>query len=300
MVRKILVSATLVSLLGLGFYGCGGLQPEIPPKALSKIEGGKFSIGTLKDIDGNILSDKEIEDALFKYISSLSSYTLANPYKKCFQNLGGGTTCDMREDGVKFSKNENKIKIDYVKGYYIKPSYSISFEMLISISKTADNMTINVQYPTHAVSKNTYFSVAIAEPLDTEEKLISDLENIYKKISNTSEKAFIPKAVKLSGEVNSNYNDSSTYANFERLLGVYSWHEAKPSNVDITKEKYFSFKTADGNIVPLHLKVYPYKNGSKIVYDLEIPYKIYLNGISSFTKVEIENIKKDIAKIAND
>jgi len=137
--------------------------------------------------------------------------------------------------------------------------------------------------------------------IDTPDKLIADvmgnLTTILEKIQNKK----VTRNVVLKGEINSEYNDASTYANFERILGFYQWEDnKKPTNADISKEKYFSYKLPNDEIIPLHIKVYPYKNGSKIVYDTEVRYSLALNGNVNLATQDLDAIKVNMLKIAND
>jgi hypothetical protein len=298
MKKKILGSLTLVATLAL-FTGCGMATPP-KVRALNKIEDKVVNINTLKDYNGNIISVNEIKNAIYGHMTTLSKYPLAETKKDCFRNLGGTTTCNYYERGVKFSKETDKVVINYVNGYYKKPTYSVKFLMPMNVKNVGNKTVISAQYPSNATIKNDFYSTANAKPYDTEDNLIVDVKSIYNKIFTAFDTTYISKKVDISGEVNTNYNDSSTYANFERLLGTYRWSKKKPNNIDITKEKYFNFKISNGSIVPLKVKVYPYKNKSKVVYSMTVPYKVYLNGKLSLTESMVNDLKNKIVAIAND
>lgn len=299
---KYTFSVLLVSALVLGTSGCSGIKPEpIAPKSLNKVDGGKLSLNIIKDLDDKVIEDAEIKNLLIKYISAQSKYPIAQPNRECFQNLGGGTTCNTYEKGAKFNYTNGELIISYVNGMYINPTYSVSFKMPVSYVRTTDKINIDFQYPTEAVSKNGYLAFVKAQPYDKEDNLIADVENIYKKISKAPDVMYVTRQFVMHGEINSNYNDTSTYANFERLLGKYNWGETKPSNVDIAKGQTFSLKMKDGRIVPLHVVVFPYKNASKIIYDVILPYQVYLNGNITLNKQEATAyITKEVTRIAND
>jgi hypothetical protein len=289
----------VLSFIGLIFVGCAATAPQTTP--LPKVENQVVEFGILKTLDGKVITSSEINMAILNYIKSNSKYEEAKKTQSCFNNLGGGVTCSNYAKGVLYSSVNNGYKIDYVKGHAGSPTYSVSFNIPGTTSTTQDKTTLIFSYPENYASRNDYFATANAQPLDTESNLIADINSIFQGLSKASEKAFVSKQILLKDEVNTNYNDASTFANFERLLGVYAWKDKeKPTNIDIAKEKYFSFKTEKGTILPLHIKVYPYKNGSKVVYDMEVPYHIFLNGTYSFNDSDMKKIKDQIAKIAND
>lgn len=133
------------------------------------------------------------------------------------------------------------------------------------------------------------------------------LNDVKLKITQTKHN-LVPKQYTITGEVNSNYNPESTYANFERKLGVFvdknkstiqmKYQEAKQINTtDIEKKKVYNYKYKD-ELLPLSVAIYPYRNGSKVIYELTVPYVV--SDKYSLTQGGINEIKSEIAKISND
>ncbi|HAK89477.1 MAG TPA: hypothetical protein DHV16_00785 [Nitrospiraceae bacterium] len=68
---------------------------------------------------------------------------------------------------------------------------------------------------------------------------------------------------------------------------------------DIRKKNTFTLKYKDAKL-PLYIQVYPYRNGSKVTYEIEIPYEVDSQRGISMPKEDIDSIKTQIEKIAND
>ncbi|EDM23815.1 hypothetical protein [Caminibacter mediatlanticus] len=139
------------------------------------------------------------------------------------------------------------------------------------------------------------------KPLDNPQNLKKDVFRILNNLKNV--KLYISKRYILQGEINTNYPANSIYANFKRLMGQYRgnyyWENSTEKISPIEKENTFNLKIKN-KIYPLNIKVYPYRNGSKVIYKAYISYKVYSDGTSTLTKKDIENAKKEIKRVVND
>jgi len=127
-------------------------------------------------------------------------------------------------------------------------------------------------------------------PQGSEEKTIGILSVLPKKLE-ISRRVF-----KLEGELNTEYSDRSIYANFKRIFGSY---HNKERISDIVKENLFSLEFK-GKKYSLSVEVYPYKNGSKVVYTTTIPYKISSDLSELLTMAEVNQLREIIKQVVND
>jgi hypothetical protein len=131
-------------------------------------------------------------------------------------------------------------------------------------------------------------------------------EQIAKKISASCNSASIsiPFADGIRSEVNIPFNDISTFSNFRRHLrsGKDAWSAyAKDEEVtalDIAKSEKFYAPAPYGDTL-VSVAVYPYRNGSKVVYAFVYRYSITGSG-TTYNANSIKEIKKAIVSVAND
>ena len=165
------------------------------------------------------------------------------------------------------------------------------------------NKNIIIAYP--KTYKFTHLSSGICKlhsntlpPLDKIDNLKKDVFNVLNNLKNT--KLYISKRYILKGEINTKYPANSIYANFKRLMGQYTnyWTYSEENISPMEKENTFNLKIKKRNY-PLNIKIFPYRNGSKIVYKAYISYIINSDGTSTLTRQDIENAKKEIEKVVN-
>jgi len=288
-----------ISLLGVVLSGCLGGQPPIAKSIQPKAD-KRIVFKQVNDLGGSAITENEIKNTFFDGFKKLSKYREASATRECFNNLGGGVTCDNKIKGVLFVNNKNSFGVEYINGYWKTPAVHVNFDFPVTYSTENEGLAITIKHPSSYSIINDFFATANAKPFDTEENFVADINSIFDKLNSIQTTSYVSRSIKINGEVNTKYNNAAIYANFERLLGVYKWGNSQPSNVDITKEKSFSFKLKDGTIFPLHVKVYPYKAGSKVVYNANVPYRVYLDGKTSITKADLNLIEKEVEKIVND
>jgi len=137
----------------------------------------------------------------------------------------------------------------------------------------------------------------VIPPLDKLKNLENDSKTILSKLKTL--KAAIYLRYNLKGEINSKYKPDAVYANFRRLLSKFNQKSYNYCILEtIPSDNTFGLKFHNG-VYPLHIKVYPYRNGSKVKYEAYIPYAIYSDGTISLTEKDIENLKNRIENIVN-
>lgn len=277
------------------FSGCG--TSVLPPKQIPITKQSEIKVLTVKatDVDEKKINQDTILHKIGKQISEGSEYIEKARRRAC-------PTCTIYEmKGVESTYTKQQFELIYVNGKdYSTGMYEakdiFKFPVKSELDSSTNTYKLSVSYPKEVTTYSVQADPGLGIPqLDPLPKLEKDALSVFNNLKNLK----IELKAKIAGEINTQYSDASIYANFERILRVYDWKGNKPSNLDIAKEKYFSFNLKNGKTVPLHIKIYPYQNGSKIVYDLEVPYILDMNGGINMTLADIHAIKDEITKIAN-
>ncbi|MEX3859092.1 hypothetical protein AB3X94_34435 [Paraburkholderia sp. BR10923] len=116
---------------------------------------------------------------------------------------------------------------------------------------------------------------------------------------SSPENFIIHRSAPVSGEINVPFNSESTYANFLRKLGAYQFSKNEPKASDIEKFAAYNLQVGTRK-VPLYVNVMPYRNGSKVLYKMNVPYELRGNGVQTIGLNDINEAKKKIAAVAND
>jgi len=162
----------------------------------------------------------------------------------------------------------------------------MKYQSKVSFSVHVDNITensSNISFgPEVSVTHGTD-AIAIPYPeLAPTATLATDLRNI---LSNPGQ-IIVHRLTPVEGEINVAFNSESTYANFMRKLGKYQFRGDEPKTNDMEKLGAYSLQVGP-KIVPLYVDVMPYRNGSKVIYKMNIPYELSGDGAQSVTLNDI-------------
>ena len=283
------------------FAGCGGQgQPQI--RTLPKIKSNK-KIVKINFPKYDCVTGKKINFDLKKYNFSNKIVDLSNYYRV---RERWGTADLYHVGGIEVSKHLNKYIIDYKYGTHFHGNNALYLtEVVFKLQyKVLNNNTLEFLYPISYTfipgTDATGFSI---DPLDKITNLEQDINRIFNKLDTIKIK--IKRTYILKGEINAKYPSESIYANFKRILGTwnkgyyYTSSGKKVSSTDIKKENTFILPVGKKYYYPIEIKVYPYRNGSKVIYKSVIPYTIGSDNTCSLTKEDIEKAKKFILKIVN-
>ena len=197
--------------------------------------------------------------------------------------------------GIKIKTTQSSYKIIYANGEYNNQYYLA--KTIFPVPYKIEQRLITLHYPNEFIFIPCNDAIGgEIKPLDNVENLKQDVERILSKAPNTKLK--INRSYTFKGEVNTPYPSESVYANFKRLVGQYQGRFYDKTVNEIEKKNYFNLKIKD-HIYPLKITVYPYRNGSKVVFEANINYTLYSDGSSSISKQDIEKAKEDIEKIIN-
>jgi len=289
-----------LGLVGSLFIGCGiNSQPQVykihnnslQKKAVVKINFPKTDPITNKKINSNI-KDINLKSQMIKY-SKWYPFHAKTHYHDLIDYAG-----------LKITKKQNYYDLEYKNGFYhFAPEGwymdTVEFKMPYKI----EGNKIILDYPKeykHIPCQGLITLCMGQDSLDDFDKLETDINRIFNKLQHTV--LSIKKRYLLKGEINTKYPANSIYANFKRLMGQYTnnyyWIDSKEKISPIEKRNIFNLKIKNNNY-PLYIKVYPYRDGSKVVYKAYISYKINSDGTSTLTKQDIENATKKIKEVVD-
>lgn len=297
---SLMKNAIVILCASIMFVGCASVKQKPPVvtnlKESQKPVTIKFNTKYMSKHDKNI----------FKYqiIPAFYSSSKYPRYKKEFSSASNHV------DGVRLVKNKTDLVIDYVYGN-ISENSSRRYEYVSKVvfkcpiledTQDENSYTLKIKYPTsYTVSTHTgrLGDFDFVDPVD---KLKKDAQHIYDNLVNSEMKY----THKFTGEVNTKYPSDAIYANFQRLSGVYNrrqntWWSDSQSNVsghDIKKGNVFTLKY-NGKAYPLKIDVYPYRDGSKVVYKSFVDYTINGKNEASLNDEIMKNIRQAITKIIN-
>lgn len=147
---------------------------------------------------------------------------------------------------------------------YVKESRKVSFyhnltgEFHIQTKKNSDYYSINVTCPTKIEIDGHDNPVDGIKPFISPKEATADLQRLCK-ITPIVFTQFI------TGEINTDFNDSSVFANFKRKLKSYDPKQEEIKQYDLGKSTWF-YISDKGQDYKVAISVFPYRNGSKVTY----------------------------------
>ncbi|CAN0619222.1 conserved exported protein of unknown function [Burkholderia multivorans] len=206
--------------------------------------------------------------------------------------------------GMYTSIDNDVIRVAYVRGNNMSPNWG---EYVLTRYQTSDAFSVLVKVvggnsasvdvnPDVKTARGTNPLGAPFPPLASTDVLEGELRRI---LSNR-DGVLVRRTAHVEGEVNVAFNTESTYANFLRKLGRYTFADGEPKMNDIEKSAVYKYKISGNSAIPLYVSVLPYRNGSKVMYRMDVPYTLSGGGVASLTQHDVDAAKKAIARIAND
>jgi len=281
--------ALSISILGVFLTGCGVGTTQLTPIQLTptQLNNKKPIKLTFKNSLKNLkIDDSKIAWSISKELPKFSKYSFERSFGSLLKIKGFSSSASA--SGYITAKYENTE--DY--GSSIGRTMTL-YDINYNIKEIEGGKQIEIHYP---IKKFTTIGTngvnGTIPPLDTSANIQQDFDRIFSRISSTN--FIIQDKYPIKGEFNSKYSSTSIYANFERIFGSYK--------SDATKKIYKDTYKLDLNnkITPIYVKVYPYRNGSKVQYSVDLPYTLNSNGNMSISEKNIEEIKRKIEKTVND
>jgi len=291
MLKKVITGVATGALLA-GLSGCGPAPIQVKPMSnLSVSDRTQILTLNFPKVDP-VTGEKFIFDLnrydFSRQIVNLSKYSVFHSTR----SIDGVT--DYK--GLKVNKKLNMYILDYANGEKINRSWYLNSVKFTIFYKQLNNnqisFTLDDKYKYQPCSNAIGINI---DPLDSLQNLEKDSKNILFKLKTL--KITLDKRYHLKGDINSKYKADSIYANFKRLMGSYDWRSYYRNSVK--KENTFNLELNNKNI-PLHIEVYPYRDGSKVQYETYLPYTISSDGKVSLSKKDIEQLKTKISQVIND
>jgi len=301
-INQILTTGLLGATLAIGFTGCGGTP--IPPKQMnaSKIDAINIEYKFKDELQKIAISKQELSNILKQQISNSSAYT-----KKVIKSQNARKTY-----GHVVEYKNNILTIDYLNGNQncgnqCKSKYGqvtqVIFDMNINIKeKSKNNFLITASFPQqYTIKPDSSFVGSEFDPLDKPNKLEADAKRMFNSLKDKPLE--IQRKIEFKGEVNTKYPDKAVYANFKRILGEFvnwrSWSRSSNERISESKKQNSFILKVNGKSYPLHVEVYPYRDGSKVVYSTTLKYTINSKGNSTLNAKDIKELQKKIEDIIN-
>ena len=311
------IGGTILFLMSMTITGCNTatVHPaeqhtlSKTPEALEITQ--TFKLNGITDDDA--IPKSEIDDLIVEKLYKVSTKKPFKAYKVVSYH---GRMLSAKKHGIEIESTKTAFIITYRVGkeHYasngdVEKRYAYKkYIMGKKYQDNEENLTITVSYP-----KN-YEVVTVTNGLDTTYELDgfknsdSDVYEMFKSFSKdyvnlfagVTEGVNVNRSLVKEGEINSEYDAGSIYANFERKLGKYNWNNGSKVDLgDLKKENTFSLKLGKETI-PVNVAVYPYKNGSKVVYKAFVNYKIYTDTGATISIEKVDTIQDELTKIVND
>jgi hypothetical protein len=226
-----------------------------------------------------------------------SMESLASTYTNSLARFTGYRAVSRQDNiltGVRVTSAKNAATISYIHrndSGSLKNDYFAEFK--IDATRNGDTSIIKVSCPSAISHDLSSLSALPWSPFISEEEVTQDVKGLCNKVVlsfTTSE----------SGEVNTEYNDSSVFSNFSRKLKSYSPKAEEVKQYDLEKSKWF-YITEGTKTYKVAVSVFPYRNGSKVVYKSSRTLNCIPNqGCPEFDAAFGQRLKSAIASIAND
>ncbi|KAA1012927.1 hypothetical protein FVF58_08990 [Paraburkholderia panacisoli] len=246
-------------------------------------------------ISGSPVSQSDVNRAVAEAIARDTRYPFRQSWNGNFYVFHGAYVTQ---------KPDNHVVVTYAHGNNMSPSqlgyqttkYQSNAAFSVRVGEVRNNTAIISLEPNVSVTRGTD---AIGIPLSALAPTPALESELHDVLSNP-DRIIVRRQTHVEGEINVAFNSESTYANFMRKLGKYSFARGdEPKTNDI--EKSGAYKLTIGvETIPLFVDVVPYRNGSKVMYKMDVPYMLSASGAASPRQGDIDEAKKQIARVAND
>jgi hypothetical protein len=308
----------LITVLTIFLNGCGTTTPN--GRLVMDDNIYPFETGHLKNrltkkyfrFKSNVVKPSELKAWVIQNIKNSITYAYKsrnlppavierNTFQKgvnFLAGLGDKSNSPKDKSSLRFKEDENGVYVSFVSGEYLGNRAGEAIQQgYFKINQYTENgyIKFDIMFPEkYAFRKGNIGSQSLAHPLFSEDELNNEFKYAFNaiKIHNFAYR----RHKSISGEFNSNYPDDSVYANYKRrtIIGTNDKSIQKSSSLVVDIDGY----KANANIA-----VFPYRHGSKVVYDVSFNNSFFLTpeGKDSFSEFPSKkDVEKILLKIANE
>jgi len=293
-ISKIIKTGLLGAILAIGFTGC--IETKAYPPEYKKLHGTPEEINItynfVDEINKKNIDNQRLINILQKKLSKNSNFfDKRRTYTVNYDVYYYG--------GKKVSYLPGMFNISYINGGHYGKNVEtfVKFSFPIKIQNTNNIYNINIKFdPNYSITNNAVVLGHDIKLLNPFNVLKQDAMKMFNSLKNTP--IIIRRSLKFKGEINTKYPDKAVYANFKRILGNYSWRDYNRDISEVKKQNTFSLMVNKTEF-PLFVEVYPYRDGSKVIYSTNLGYIIDSKGNSTLSHKKIEELHKKIKDIIN-
>lgn len=276
---KNIVILSLVAMLSLS--GCATIE------VTGLVEKQNLNFSYVRALqDGRGVSIEDIKSSIGGDMVRMSKYR--NNEHRYITPVG---TAQASLDIIKAPSNGDYIDLTYQKmlvanNYKDSGEDWVKYSFKVTAIDDGQCQKISMEFP-KSIKKGANVNGRLINFANVDE-LTSDVYGIYSGL-----RPVLYKSDYVRGEVEVPYPDNAVFANFDRLTQPYSG--ARYSEI----EKSRHFRIVAGSSSPVvEISVFPYRNGSKVVYGYKYEYSISPDCSTTYSKDAIGLINKKIADIA--
>jgi len=195
--------------------------------------------------------------------------------------------------GVRVTSSEMNTRVTYVKEGSGTLLNNFSADFVLNINRSGEIYTVKVTCPSVITNDVSTLTGMPWRAFIPKEDIIADVNAICNKAALTF-------PLTESGEINTSFNDSSVFSNFNRKFKSYIPKSEEIKQYDLEKSKWFYFSD-NGKEHKVAISVFPYRNGSKVVYRSLRTVTCKSNqACEDFDPAFAERLKTALTTIAND
>ena len=244
----------------------------------------------------NQLSFDQIERITNEQLKGyIMRFFLSNTKYGAFQDKCG------KIQGLSIHGKGNSLNIEYINGRKFCQGlragatdyFSTSFQVDFGIQETKSGFSVYLKSNDSVkVQSNDKVIWNNYRPLASYKSITNDFKNLIETFSFT-----LTMKSSRKGEFNVKYKDDEVYGNFDRHLERARGSQGSKDEVrKVVKYRVKGERDTD-NLV--NISIYPYRGGSKIVYEIFVNHTVYPNKKVQATDKILDDIAVQIEKIAN-